>query len=153
MSASGSGLWWPWYSHAVTLEEGTGMADEENRRGKLHHPVTDPPNHIQPFIYLSSVSSMYHHKEEPMKTQHFPTTDDPYFLTNVEQRSKRTRYFLFLGTSSFVPGPRNPPDFHSVLRLLILRTPTARRFNRGFSRGVYLSLDFPWISSITLIYK
>ena len=58
----------------MTLEEGTGMADEKNRRGKLHHPVTDPLDHIQPLIYLSSVSSMYHHKEEPMKTLHFPTT-------------------------------------------------------------------------------
>ena len=91
------------WSVAMTLEEGTGMADEKKRRGKLHHPVTDPLDHIQPFIYLSSVSSMYHHKEEPMKTLHFPTTDDPYFLTNVEQRSKRTRYSLFLGTHPPLP--------------------------------------------------
>ena len=87
----------------MTLEEGTGMADEKNRRGKFHHPVTDPLDHIQPLIYLSSVSSMYHHKEEPMKTLHFPTTDDPYFLTNVEQRSKRIRYSLFLGTHPPLP--------------------------------------------------
>ena len=90
----------------MTLEEGTGMADEKNRRGKLHHPVTDPLDHIQPLIYLSSVSSMYHHKEEPIKTLHFPTTDDPYFLTNVEQRSKRTRYSFFLGTSPLLSRGR-----------------------------------------------
>ena len=56
------------YSHAMTLEEGTGMADEENRRGKLHHPVTDPPNHIHSIIYFFLVSLMCHHKEEPIKT-------------------------------------------------------------------------------------
>ena len=61
----------------MTMEEATGMADEKNRRGKFHHPVTDPLDHIQPFIYLSSVSSMYHPKEEPVKKQHFSTTDDP----------------------------------------------------------------------------
>ena len=63
----------------MTLEEGTGMADEKNRRGKFHHPVTDPLDHIQPLIYLSSVSSMYHHKEEPMKNTAFFHYERPVF--------------------------------------------------------------------------
>ena len=46
----------------MTLEEGPGMAYEKNRRGKFHHPYTDPADHIQPLIYWPLPAVMEHEK-------------------------------------------------------------------------------------------
>ena len=70
------------------------MANEENRRGKLHHPVTDPPNHIQPLIYLFLVSSMYHHKEDPKKSMAFSQYERPVVSHKCLKRAIQTKIFL-----------------------------------------------------------